>query len=301
MRLTVVIPTHNPHLPTLRKTLSGLRDQSLPVEEWELILIDNCSESALAPEVVAWHPHGRVVEESQVGLTSARFRGFREASGELIVMVDDDNVLDSEYLSNALKIADEFDDCGAFGGRSIGKFATAPPNWLPEFYELLALRDLGANSIISDYPQEAGYPICSPIGAGMIVRHSALSNWMNEAPHSKLSDRKGASLSSGGDNEIVMSILQSGHQVGYFPELTLQHLIPAERTTVEYLSRLNESIQFSWMHVLYRNNLSPWPQINPLGAKLRCLIAWFRYYPWKSPAAKIRYRGAKGHFLGRVA
>lgn len=300
MKLTVVIPTLNPKLSVLRQTLSNLQRQSLQLKEWELILIDNGSSSPLLPDIAAWHPNLRIVLESQIGLTSARYRGFREAQGEIVVMVDDDNLLDSDYLSNAVKIADKHLECGAFGGRSVGEFESPPPDWLPDFHGLLALRDLGTKTLISNYPTEEGYPICSPIGAGMVIRRRVLTNWISEAPESKLTDRQGTSLSSGGDNEIVMSILTSGHQVGYFPELTLHHLIPEARMATGYLSRLNEAIQFSWMQVLYRNKLNQWPRLTKLGAQLRCLKAWFKYHPWTSPSAKIRYSGAKGHFRGRI-
>ena len=41
----------------------------------------------------------------RLGLTPARLRGIRESRGELLVFVDDDNVLERDYLEVALALA----------------------------------------------------------------------------------------------------------------------------------------------------------------------------------------------------
>ena len=41
------------------------------------------------------------------GLTYARLRGIKEASGDLLVFVDDDNVLDPDYLETVQRVAEE--------------------------------------------------------------------------------------------------------------------------------------------------------------------------------------------------
>ena len=114
-------------------------------------------------------------------------------------------------------------------------------------------------------------------------------------------DRRGAALTSSGDNDIIFSVLRSGWQVAYFPDLTLTHLIPANRLQPDYLARLNRGIQQSWQQVLRRHGASPWPAIAPWTVPLRQAKAWFAYRAWSTPAARIRWQGACGHFEGRVA
>ena len=50
---------------------------------------------------ISWHPNGRHVREDELGLTPARLRGVAEAVAELLVFVDDDNILDPDYLEQA--------------------------------------------------------------------------------------------------------------------------------------------------------------------------------------------------------
>ncbi|MEM9284228.1 MAG: glycosyltransferase family 2 protein, partial [Verrucomicrobiota bacterium] len=105
MRISVVICTHNPRMDYLYRTLDGLRGQSLPTSEWELVIVDNKSNDPLTRRVdLSWHKVSRVVREQNLGLTPARLRGIQETIGDIVVFVDDDNILAESYLSNVLRI-----------------------------------------------------------------------------------------------------------------------------------------------------------------------------------------------------
>jgi len=307
MNLSVVLPTHNPDPGRLRRTLLGLCGQTLPAATWETVLVNNASTNFPAGDFFAGcAPRNfAVIAEPELGLSAARRRGLSAARGSLIVLVDDDNVLAPDYLAEVTALFAEHPRVGAAGGRSRPEFAAKPDAWTAEFHPLLALRDLGDAPIIATSLRPSGsvrneYPLCAPIGAGMALRRAACETWL-QAAAGNLSDRRGSSLTSGGDNEIVLHVLQAGWAVAYFPGLTLTHLIPADRLKPDYLARLNRCIQESWMQVLLRHGASPWPPLSPLGAKLRQGRAWFSHRAWSSPAARIRWQGACGHFAGRVA
>ena len=307
MRLTVVLPTHHPHPGRLARTLAGLRAQTLPVAEWETLLVDNASAPALAADLFAPHAPAnlRLVREPQLGLTSARRRGFIEARGELVVLVDDDNVLAPDYLAQVQTIFDRDPRLGAIGGRSRPEFERPPPAWVREFDGLLACRDRGdavqlCQSIRHAATGRNAYPACAPIGAGMALRRAALQPWLEAPVDAALSDRRGRELTSGGDNDIVFTLAGHGWAVGYFPELVLTHLIPAARTQRDYLARLNRGIAKSWVQVLAKHDANPWPPAAPWTVPLRQLRAWFTHRAWSGPAAYVRWQGTCGHFDGRA-
>jgi hypothetical protein len=245
----------------------------------------------------------RVVEESALGLNHARRRGCLEAQALVLVFVDDDNLLAPDYLSRALALLGTHGTVGALGGRLIGEFEVPAPGWTEEFHPLLALRDLGSEPLLSPTrapgPLET-WPAFAPVGAGMVVRRQALSAWLAQDPASGLSDRRGASLSSGGDNDIIAHVLESGWQVAYFPELSLVHLMPAGRLEAAYLGRLNRGIQTSWMKVLSLHDINPWGPIPGWSSPLRKARAWLRRGAWRGGAAWIRWQGDCGHFEGRA-
>jgi len=304
--LTAIIPAHNPDPGRLGKTLLGLRAQTLSSDRWETLLVDNASTRFPDMDWLAGQAPARfrVVREEALGLSAARRRGFRETPGEFAVLVDDDNVLAPDYLEQTLSLFASHPRVGLAGGKSTPSFESDPPEWTREFFGLLALRDLGGADRISNGLRPGGssrnaYPDFAPIGAGMALRRPAWQAWL-DAPASGLSDRKGGALSSGGDNDIVLCALGAGWEVGYFPGLVLTHLIPPGRLEEAYLARLNRGIQKSWMQVLARHDASPWLPLTPSGAALRKAKAWFTHRAWSSPAGRIRWNGACGHFEGRV-
>jgi glycosyltransferase involved in cell wall biosynthesis len=307
MNLSAVIPTHNPDPERLRRTLLGLQVQSYPAADREVVLVDNASTRFPGADFFAGcvPANFSIVREAELGLTAARRCGLTAARGQLAVLVDDDNIIAPDYLATVAAHFAAHPRLGAAGGKSHPEFATEPAKWTGEFLPLLALRDLGEIPLIATTLRPPGstrneYPHCAPIGAGMALRRAAWEAWLPSSASSSLSDRRGTALSSGGDNEIVLRILEAGWSVGYFPDLVLTHLIPDARFEPGYLARLNRGIQESWMQVLTLHHACPWPPLTPLGARLRQMRAWFTYRAWSSPAAHIRWQGACGHFAGRI-
>lgn len=116
--ITVAICSHNPRPNYLARVLEALKAQTLPREAWELLLIDNASENRLAEAWdLSWHPSARHVREDVLGLTPARLRAISEAAGDVLVLVDDDNVLFPDYLEQCLTIAGEWPILVAWGGQ----------------------------------------------------------------------------------------------------------------------------------------------------------------------------------------
>jgi GT2 family glycosyltransferase len=239
-----------------------------------------------------------------LGLTLARRTGFRAARGDVLVLVDDDNVLAPDYLAEVVRLFAAHPNVGALGGRSLPEFETPLPPDLAEFLGLLACRDLGPDPQIAALRGDPlsgpiEYPACAPIGAGMALRRNSVQSWLDDQTAVALPDRKGSALTSGGDNDIVLRILRSGWSVGYFPTLSLTHLIPSGRTSPDYLARLNRGIASSWVQVLSRHGACVWPPVPGWSVPLRQLRAWFTHRAWASRAAYIRWQGACGHFEGR--
>jgi glycosyltransferase involved in cell wall biosynthesis len=309
--VSVVIPAHNPHRERLRHALLGLRAQMLPADKWETLLVDNASSDfPAASELAEFSPRNiHLIQEPRLGLTSARITGIRAARGTIVVLVDDDNVLAPNYLSEVVALFQRQPHLGAAGGKSKPVFEVPPEPWLSEFFPLLAVRDLGESELIATSLRHAGsekneYPAYAPIGAGMaIVRECALG-WAadveSDAKRRRL-DRTGSGLVSGGDNDIVMALLEQGRAVGYFPSLCLDHLIPGSRLDPGYLSRLNRAIQRSWIQVLELHGANPWPRIAPWSVLPRQVKSYFRHRAWRSQAGYIRWQGACGQFEGQAS
>jgi len=239
--LSVIICTHNPRSDYLARTLAGLRAQSLPINEWELIVVDNASQEPLAPHLnLTWHPAARVVVERELGLTAARACGIGEAHAELLVFVDDDNILAVDYLARALALSAAWPKLGAWGcGAYTPEWEVPPPIGFADYLAYLAVgrapRDRWSN-LLFDYP-------ATPAGAGMCVRTFVAQRYADNVRHDprrKLLDRMGAGLAGCGDFDLALTSIDLGLGVGVFIELAMTHLMPRARVEESYLLRLVE-------------------------------------------------------------
>jgi len=255
---------------------------------------------------LSWHPNGRVVREMKQGLTPARLRGLAEAKASVLVYIDDDNVLVPGYLEESLRILEADATLGAIGGKSLAEYETAPPPWFPPMEGIIACRDQGEAPQTARWKNvpagERHYPACSPVGAGMAIRREAMERYAEDLAANGVRqslDRTGNSLASGGDNDIVMTALEHGWSVGYFPQLSLQHLIPARRVEEEYVARLAHDSSRTWVLVLDAHGLRPWPPLPRWSLPLRKARAYFTCRAWKKGPHYIKWRGACGTFEGR--
>ncbi|OLP17815.1 family 2 glycosyl transferase [Leptolyngbya sp. 'hensonii'] len=305
-QISVIICTHNPWLAYLNQVLSALQGQTLPVQQWELIVVDNASAQSLASRIdLSWHPAARLVREERLGLTAARLSGFQAARGDLLVYVDDDNVLDANYLTQVLQIFTEFEGLGAIGGKSLPEFEVAPKPWVSEFYKVLALRDFGDEPLVHmgsfGTLSQNTYPDFAPAGIGLAVRRQAFlsyTQWVTADCRRLALGRTGNQLTSGEDNDIILTLLNAGWGVGYFPQLQLKHLIPARRLQRDYLGQLNRAACRSWVRVMDIHGIRVWQKIPSSTLVLRKAKAFFAYRAWQDAAAYVHWQGACGTFEG---
>ncbi len=277
LRLSVVICTRNPRPDYFQRVLDALRQQTFSVAEWELIVVDNQSHDPLATSTdLTWHAHARVVREETSGLTPARLRGFAEASSSLLIYVDDDNVLNPDYLATAVRLADTMPFLGVWSASIRGEFEIPPAAWMKPYLPYLALTNF-------THDQWANHPRGQtlPIGAGMVVRREVMTAYraaLLKDPRRLRLDRDGQSLLAGGDTDIGLASCSLGLGCGYMTALRVTHLIPANRLRRSYLTRLVEDITAShhWLD---------------LAQGLPDLNGYAR--------TKLRLKGLIGHILGR--
>jgi glycosyltransferase involved in cell wall biosynthesis len=255
---SVIICTHNPRADYFARVLDGLRNQTIPLQKWELLIIDNASRLPLASSWdISWHPTARHILETELGLSHARQRGIQEASADLIIFVDDDNVLDETYLAEAIKIEQERPSLGAWGSGSVrGDLEVELPQSLRKHRSWLPVNEVPAPRWSASC--EDVIPL-NVYGAGLCVRKEVAMAYRQFCNHSsvQITDRKGDSLTCCGDTEILFVCCSHGLGVGIFPELKLTHLIPQQRVSEDYFVRYVEGtclsfflLHYKWQHII---------------------------------------------------
>lgn len=141
--VSVVIPLYNKE-KSIAKTLESVLAQTYT--DYEIIVVDDGStdnSAAICDEYSTLYtihhtPEIRVIRKDNGGVSSARNRGIAEAKGEYIALLDGDDQWDKEYLSEQVKMINDFPEAAMWGinfaelnqGKLIRKLETA----LPEGY-----------------------------------------------------------------------------------------------------------------------------------------------------------------------
>jgi glycosyltransferase involved in cell wall biosynthesis len=245
MKLSVVICAHNPREDHLAGALKALRQQTLPQDQWELLLIDNGSSVPLAKTWdLSWQVNARHLREEKLGLTFARLCGIRESVGDLLVFVDDDNVLAPDYLEAAARLSEEWPRLAAWGGQLTPVYEVAPPpefrKWLDGYFGRKLEREAWSNV------GRTGET--TPSGSGMVVRRAVADYYaklVQSDPVRSSLGRTGESLTSCEDYDLAWTSHTLGFGTGLFPSLKLEHLVPPKRMTRDYILKLKEGLSFS--------------------------------------------------------
>jgi glycosyltransferase involved in cell wall biosynthesis len=89
LEFSVIVATHN-RPRALDLTLSGLAPALAKVSPGELIVVDDGSEPAAAPNLAQFSVSGRLLRTAGLGRSAARNAAARVAQGRILVFVDDD-------------------------------------------------------------------------------------------------------------------------------------------------------------------------------------------------------------------
>lgn len=235
--ISVIICCHNSS-ERISTTLQYLANQiQIPGFVYEIILVDNnCTDNTVQTAINSWNllssPFSfHIVQEKQAGLTYARQKGITEAHFDYLIFCDDDNWLCSDYLKKTINIFEMLPDVSLIGGIGEPVFESRPPAW---FY-----RVRGFGYAVGNEGRTAGY-VDSIYGAGMGLRKKVFVKLMGNDTSFILSDRKGSSLSSGGDVEICLKFNKARYKIYMDNDLCFKHFITTNRLKWSYYLQLRK-------------------------------------------------------------
>lgn len=107
IRISIIVPVFN-HWSLVPGLIAALEAQSVPAGQFELLLVDNGSDSL--PEISGWPSFTRLLHCEQPGSYAARNVGIGEAQGELLVFTDADCRPEPDWLEKLLACQAAEDD-----------------------------------------------------------------------------------------------------------------------------------------------------------------------------------------------
>lgn len=223
----------------------------------EIIVVDNKSDkdhAFLIKQIVDSKRTVKLVYENEPGLNNARKNGVLNSSGDIIIFVDDDNILDPKFLMTATSLINVNQNVGAFCGYNIPVVLDETkelPIWFKQDERIFACGKL------TDKSKLITWSIGEVWGAGMVIRRSLIEPLFRIDWKFMTSDRTKSNLSSGGDSEISYWVVLLGYDLYWSEDLKLKHLLNEDRLTLDYLKKIKTAMKQSGEILkVYKKHLS---------------------------------------------
>ena len=236
--LSVILCTYNRD-KYIYNVLKSLAENTLAPDQYEIVLVDNnCTDNTHAecdrfvhdfPDV-----RFRYFVETNQGLSHARNRGIKESKGEIFVYVDDDALVNKQYLQTYADFFGQHSEIEAAGGPIIPKYETKEPDWMSHFTKAL----ITGYKYLGDKPKE--FPKNDYPGGGNAAYRASV--FEKVGLFNVELGRKGDSLVGAEEKDIFDKMTKLGMRFYYLPTAILYHLIPEKKLSKEYFDKLTYSI-----------------------------------------------------------
>jgi hypothetical protein len=153
-------------------------------------------------------------------------------------------VLAPDYLEQALRVETQWPILGAWCGDVVGEFETQPDPWMHPLLAYISIRECKE----ARWSNNPGDWSAIPFGTGLCIRAEVAALYARQqttrSPE-RILDRRGSSLMSAEDIDMVLYCRKLALGFGRFPELRMTHLIPARRLSEDYPVELVRAVSRS--------------------------------------------------------
>ena len=236
--ISIIICTYNRE-KYIRPLLESIAKNDYPTTDYEIVLVDNnCTDNtrgvyeqfATANPMVTL----RYVVEPEQGLSAARNRGIKEAKGDIIIYVDDDALVDTDYIRQYAEHFATYPETMAAGGPIEPLYETKEPSWMSPYTKALLTAWMNYGTQVREYPN-GRYP-----GGGNAAYRKEVFEKVGLF-NTELG-RKGNLLLASEEKDIFDKMKALGMKVLYLPTPVLHHCIPQTKLEEDYFNRLTLQI-----------------------------------------------------------
>ena len=234
IRLSLVIATYN-RAEQLMITLDSVAAQQCSCGEWECVVVDNNSQDDTRERVerfIAEHPelNIRYIFEQRQGLSHARNAGIAASVGDIIAFIDDDERIVEEFVEAYITLFDSYPDAMAAGGKIIADYPTGRPRWMSHYPELPIANPMDFGEEVKPFPKNR-----IPGGGNMAMRRTVFATI---GVFDTSLGRTGKRLIGGEESDLFERMAKFSMRCYYVPRAVMYHIIPQEKLTVDYFTRL---------------------------------------------------------------
>jgi GT2 family glycosyltransferase len=228
MDISIIIVSYN-SCDHLRRCLASLAAHK-PVNESEIIVVDNDSRDGSAPLVASEFPQVRLLRMPRnLGFAAGANKGAQEASGEAIVLLNPDSEIEADPFAPMLAYLREHDDVGVVAPRLINpdgslqlscrgfpSFSTALFNRYSLLTRLFPRNRYSKGYLLTGWQHDSVREVDWVSGACLMVRRSLFGQigLLDEGYFMYIEDV-----------DLCQRVHRAGYKVVYLPEASVVHHI----------------------------------------------------------------------------
>jgi len=255
---------------------------------FQVVVVDNDpagSAKAVCDEVVERHAYPlRYLVEKRRGIPFARNAalGVALSDSDFIAFIDDDEVPESDWLSELLRVQDYY-RAGVVTGPCLPQYTEPPPNWIVEggFHE----RPRHPTGTLRHVAFTHNALVCAAVFDG-------IDRYFDES----------MALNGGDDEEFFARVFAAGFQIIWADNAIVHESVPASRSTVRWLVQRGFRVGTSsaWVQLKHRSSTA----LRLLAHGAFCMVkgtALALSLPLSGRAAAVKGLRLFGYGLGRIA
>ncbi len=173
-KVSIIIPNYNGQ-KYLGECIDSLLHLDFPRESYEIIVVDNSSSDNSSEFILSMYPDVIMIEAGKnLGFASGCNLGIKKSRGEYIVLLNNDTVVDTNWLKELVAVADGDDDIAIAGSKLLYKHN---PNEIQNAMSYLTDKGDGGD-MGSHQPDEGQFDstreAMAVCGASMLIKRSLI-------------------------------------------------------------------------------------------------------------------------------
>lgn len=226
MKISVIVPTYKPKLDLITQLFESLHKQKLNRSYFEVLVVENGEKTPNLENIIkSLNINIHYLYTETAGANHARNFGIEHSNNDVIVLLDDDVIINDQYLNRVMSLFSIFNTVGIIGGKVELKFLYDKPNWIEGWFRAWLSEVNWSNYVLNDDQYI--------VSANMSFTKK---RWKEVGGFDESVGLIGRDLVAANDEIDFQKDCAKGMIPGIFydPNLVIQHLITEERGSIEY-------------------------------------------------------------------
>lgn len=236
--VSLVVSTRN-RSELLKHCIDSLIDQSIPFDQYEIIIVDNDSSddtAAVIKDYCSRYSNIKGLTETSLGVSAPRNTAMVAAKYDWLAFIDDDGWVEKDFVAETFNVISNY-DFTCFGGWFVPWYRKPKAAWLRDewFSYPKFLEQTGELSAKQDIP-----------GGIFMIKKQALMDLGGFPTHLGMREGK---IGYGEDNWVQLELRKKGLKIGFSPKLLLHHLVAEYKYDLSWHLKKFYNKAKDWQHI----------------------------------------------------